>query len=625
MDNKPTKIKLILEDIILINLSYILALYIRFEMQIGPQFLRYFEIYVKTAIFITIAKLIVFNFFNMYNTLWKYASIKELKNIVLAVFLSNAIVISFLFISENNFPRSVYIIVILLEMFLVGGIRFGYRTFGKNNIFRSLRSKNKKRILIIGAGDAGAMVIREFKNHEKLNSEPIAIIDDDTSKKGSVINGIKVVGGREDIITIVEQYRIDEIIITMPSASKPEIKEMLEICKETKCKLKMLPGIYELIDEKVSIKEIRDVEISDVLGRDEIKVDLEKISSYITGKSVMITGAGGSIGSELCRQIVGFNPKRLVLLDIYENSVYDVQMELNRNYPDLNLKVYIGSIRDKGRLEEIFSIEGLQVIFHAAAHKHVPLMEDSPKEAIKNNVFGTLNLGQLSDKYGLERFVMISTDKAVNPTNIMGASKRLCEMIIQSINVHSKTEFVAVRFGNVLGSNGSVIPLFQKQIEEGGPVTVTHPDIIRYFMTIPEAVQLVIQAGSMAKGGEIFILDMGEPVKIIDLARDVIRLSGFEPDVDMPIKITGLRPGEKLLEELLLEEEGLTNTSHNKIFVAKPTFTDYRLLLKSLDELQVLIKDGDIERFISQVKIIVPTYKNNIIVNKEIEEKRKNS
>ena len=625
MDSKPTKIKLIIEDILLINLSYILALYIRFESAISPKFLDYFAIYIKTAIVITLIKLIVFNLFNMYNTLWKYASIKELRNIVLAIFISNAVVISFLFITNNNLPRGIYIIVPLLEMFLIGGIRFSYRTFNRNNIFTRFRRKNKKRILIIGAGDAGAMVIREFRNHEKLNSEPIGVIDDDESKKGSVINGVKVVGGRRDIISVSKEYRIDEIIIAMPSASKSEIKEILEICKETRCKLKMLPGIYELIDEKVSIKEIRDVEISDVLGREEVKVDLDKICSYITEKTVLVTGAGGSIGSELSRQIVRFNPKTLLLLDIYENSVYDLQMELKRSFPDLDLKVYIGSIRDKARLEEIFVTDKPQVIFHAAAHKHVPLMEASPKEAIKNNVFGTLNLAQLSNQYGLERFVMISTDKAVNPTNIMGASKRLCEMIIQSINVHSKTEFVAVRFGNVLGSNGSVIPLFKRQIEEGGPVTVTHPDIIRYFMTIPEAVQLVIQAGSMAKGGEIFILDMGEPVKIIDLARDVIRLSGFEPDVDMDIKITGLRPGEKLLEELLLEEEGLTNTSHDKIFVGKPTFTDYRLLLKSLDELQALIKQGDMDKFLSQVRAIVPTYKDNIVVNKEIEEKRKNS
>ncbi len=624
MDNRLNRIKFILGDIVFINLAYILALYMRFENINDPKFLMYFDFYLKSAIIITIVKLIVFNFFDMYNTLWKYASIKELKNIIIAIVLSNTFVISLLVISGNNFPRWVYILVPLLEMFFIGGVRFGYRVFDKNNLFESFKYSNKKRILIIGAGDAGVMVIREFRNHEKLNSEPVAIIDDDPIKKGSVINGIKVVGGKDDIIMVSERYNIDEIIIAMPSASKEEIKEILDICKETKCKLKILPGIYELIDEKVSIKEIRDVEISDVLGREEIKVDLEKICSYITGKTVMITGAGGSIGSELCRQIVGFKPKRLILLDIYENSVYDVQMELNRNYPDLNLQVYIGSIRDKERLEEIFLMEEPQVIFHAAAHKHVPLMEDSPKEAIKNNTFGTLNLAQLSDKYNLERFVMISTDKAVNPTNIMGASKRLCEMIIQSINVASKTEFVAVRFGNVLGSNGSVIPLFQKQIEEGGPVTVTHPDIIRYFMTISEAVQLVIQAGSMAKGGEVFVLDMGEPVRIMDLAKDVIRLSGLEPDVDIDIKITGLRPGEKLIEELLLEEEGLSNTSHNKIFVGQPTFIDYRLLLKSLDELESLMKAGDIEKMISQVKTIVPTYKDNRIVNKEIEDKRKN-
>lgn len=623
MEKKPIKIRLILQDIVLINLSYILALFIRFE-NINPKFIMYFDIYIKMAIIITLIKLVVFNMFDMYNTLWKYASMKELKNIVLATIISNTIVISFLFISNNNLPRGVYIIVTLLEMILIGGIRLGYRIFSEG-ILKRFKSKNTKNILIIGAGDAGAMVIREFRNHESLNSKPVAIIDDSEKKKGNVINGIKVVGGREDIVSVTESYNIDEIIIAMPSASRKEIKEILDICKRTGSKLKMLPGIYELIDGKVDIKEIRDVEISDVLGREEVKVDLNKICSYITGKSVMITGAGGSIGSEISRQIVSFNPKRVVLLDIYENSVYDVQMELNRKYPGLNLQVYIGSIRDEARLREIFEMEDLDVIFNAAAHKHVPLMEDSPKEALKNNVFGTLNLARLSDEFKLERFVMISTDKAVNPTNIMGASKRLCEMIIQSINASSKTEFVAVRFGNVLGSNGSVIPLFKEQIKEGGPVTVTHPDIIRYFMTIPEAVQLVIQAGSMAKGGEIFILDMGEPVKILDLAKDVIRLSGFEPDVDIPIKITGLRPGEKLLEELLLEEEGISDTSHDKIFVGKPTFTDYKLLLKALDELKSLIDEGGLEDVMDQVKSMVPTYKDNKTVNKSIQEKRKNN
>lgn len=623
MEKRTKKVRFILQDIVLINLSYILALFIRFE-GITPRLRIYFNTYLKMAIIITLIKLIVFNMFDMYNTIWKYASMKELKNIVVSTVLANTIVISFLVLSNNVLPRGIYIIVTLLDIVLIGGIRLGYRAFSEG-ILKRFKNKKTKRILIIGAGDAGAMVIRELRNHDSLKADPVAIIDDNEKKKGNVINGIKVVGGREDIVSVADKYRIDEIVVAMPSASRKEIKEILDICKKTGSKLKMLPGIYELIDGKVDIKEIRDVEISDVLGREEVKVDLNKICSYITGKSVMITGAGGSIGSEISRQIVSFNPKRVVLLDIYENSVYDVQMELNRKYPGLNLQVYIGSIRDEARVREIFEMEDLDVIFNAAAHKHVPLMEDSPKEALKNNVFGTLNLARLSDEFKLERFVMISTDKAVNPTNIMGASKRLCEMIIQSINASSKTEFVAVRFGNVLGSNGSVIPLFKEQIKEGGPVTVTHPDIIRYFMTIPEAVQLVIQAGSMAKGGEIFILDMGEPVKILDLAKDVIRLSGFEPDVDIPIKITGLRPGEKLLEELLLEEEGISDTSHDKIFVGKPTFTDYKLLLKALDELQDLIDEGDLEDVMDQVKYMVPTYKDNKTVNKSIQEKRKNN
>lgn len=402
--------------------------------------------------------------------------------------------------------------------------------------------------MIIGAGDAAALVIREFRNHVQLRSEPVAIIDDNKNKHGKIINGVKVVGGREDILEAAEKYNVDEIVIAIPSASRKDISDIIEICKQTRCKLKILPGYYELIDGKVSIKKIRDVDISDVLGREEIKTDLGQISSYIANKSVMVTGGGGSIGSELCRQIAAYGPKELIIFDIYENSAYDIQNELKRTYSNLNLKVLIGSIRDKDRLEEILKEEKPDVIFHAAAHKHVPLMEDSPKEAIKNNIFGTLNLAQLSDKYGVEKFVMISTDKAVNPTNIMGATKRVCEMIIQSLNANSSTEYVAVRFGNVLGSNGSVIPLFKKQIEEGGPVTVTHEDIIRYFMTIPEAVQLVIQAGAMANGGEIFILDMGEPVKIMDLAKDLIRLSGFEPDVDIPIKVTGLRPGKSYMK-----------------------------------------------------------------------------
>ena len=595
-------------DIILINLSYILALYIRFEGNIsGSQFMDYFGTYTNHFLFITAIKLVVFLYFKLYRPAWRYASIDELMNIVVASIVSNAAILSYMFIRQVSLPRSIYIITTLLDMVLIGGIRFSFRalTTVGGDIFRA---KDQKRIMIIGAGDAGAMVIREFRNHTSLNSKAVAIIDDDESKRGQMINGVLVVGNRNEIPKIVDKLRINEIIIAMPSASKKEIGDIVRIAKTTDAKLKIVPGMFEIIDGKIDIKKIRDVQIEDLLGREEIKMDLKNISSYITGKTVMVTGGGGSIGSELCRQISNFSPKKLIILDIYENSAYDIQNELLRHHKDLNLETVIGSIRDRKRIEGIMNKERPQVIFHAAAHKHVPLMEGSPKEAIKNNVFGTLNLSQLADIYEVERFVMISTDKAVNPTNIMGASKRVCEMIIQSINVNSETEFVAVRFGNVLGSNGSVIPLFKRQIAEGGPVTVTHQDIIRYFMTIPEAVQLVIQAGSMAKGGEIFILDMGEPVKIIDLAKDLIRLSGYEPNVDMPIAITGLRPGEKLFEELLLDEEGLSDTSHDKIFIGKPMFTDYKLLLRSLAETKEVIDKGSEEDLKQYIKRIVPNY-----------------
>ena len=411
--------------------------------------------------------------------------------------------------------------------------------------------------MIIGAGEAGVLVIKEYKNHPQLNSKPVALIDDDEYKQGRVIMGVPVVGKRDDILAQVEKLKIDEIILAMPSASKKDISSIVDICKKTKAKLKILPGVYELIDGKVTIKNIRDVQIEDLLGREEIKTDINAISSYIKDKVILVTGGGGSIGSELCRQIANIKPRKLVIIEIYENSAYDIQNELLRRNKDLNLKIYIASIVDRDIMFDLFNIERPDVVFHAAAHKHVPLMEDSPKESIKNNVFGTLNLVHAADKYGVKKFVMISTDKAVNPTNIMGASKRICEMIIQSVNPVSKTDFVAVRFGNVLGSNGSVIPLFKKQIEEGGPVTVTHKDVIRYFMTIPEAVSLVIQAGAIVKGGEIFVLDMGKPVKILDLAEDLIRLSGFEPYKDIQIEIIGLRPGEKLYEELFLRKKML--------------------------------------------------------------------
>lgn len=610
MYNKTKKILLIFLDIIVINISYVLALYIRFDGVIGDQFISYFNKYIQFALYITLIKVIIFYYFKLYKSIWKYASIHELVNILVAIIVSNTAVLSFLFIRQSNLPRSIYAITALIDMLLIGGIRFSFRTFNLLGEMSHINNCNQKRILIIGGGDACDMVIREYKNHSQLNSKPIAIIDDNKSKHGQLINGVAIVGGREDIPIMVKKLDIDEILIAIPSASRAEISSLVEICKETKTKLKILPGMYELIDGQVSISKIRDVDIEDLLGRDEIKVDLNEISDYIKDKVVMVTGGGGSIGSELCRQIAMYNPKKLIIFDIYENSAYDIENELLRSYENLNLKTYIGSIRDRNRVFNLMDREKPKVIFHAAAHKHVPLMEDSPKEAIKNNVFGTLNLAQAADQFGVERFVMISTDKAVNPTNIMGASKRICEMIIQSIDSISNTEFVAVRFGNVLGSNGSVIPLFKKQIAEGGPVSVTHKDIIRYFMTIPEAVQLVIQAGAMAEGGEIFILDMGKPIRILDLAKDLIRLSGFDPEVDMPIKITGLRPGEKLFEELLLDEEGISTTKHDKIFIGKPIFSDYKFLIRTLDEMKNMISNSTDDEFVEYIKTIVLNYKN---------------
>ena len=601
MGRKVMAIIFLLIDAVLINLTYILSLIIRFEEAIySNQFILYFTRYKEQFIYITLIKLIIFAFFKMYRSIWRYASVEELVNIVLAAIVSNLAILSYTHLIGSNLPISVYIIATLFDMMFIGGARFCLRVV-KLYMDKFNQDKNKKRIMIIGAGEAGVLVIKEYKNHPQLNSKPVALIDDDEYKQGRVIMGVPVVGKRDDILAQVEKLKIDEIILAMPSASKKDISSIVDICKKTKAKLKILPGVYELIDGKVTIKNIRDVQIEDLLGREEIKTDINAISSYIKDKVILVTGGGGSIGSELCRQIANIKPRKLVIIEIYENSAYDIENELLRRNKDLNLKIYIASIVDRDIMFDLFNIERPDVVFHAAANKHVPLMEDSPKESIKNNVFGTLNLVHAADKYGVKKFVMISTDKAVNPTNIMGASKRICEMIIQSVNPVSKTDFVAVRFGNVLGSNGSVIPLFKKQIEEGGPVTVTHKDVIRYFMTIPEAVSLVIQAGAIVKGGEIFVLDMGKPVKILDLAEDLIRLSGFEPYKDIQIEIIGLRPGEKLYEELFFEEENVTSTTHDKIFVAKPTFTDYKLLMKSLEEAKKLLRKV-------QMKILRFTY-----------------
>lgn len=597
---------LIITDVILVNLAFYLSYYLRFDTNIPGEFL---EVYLKNLAILTAIKITIYAGFKLYKSLWQYASVDELMQIFLASIVANGAAVVYVTMKGYSLPRSIYVITIILDIMLIGANRLSYRVLRRIKNDKLGFGTIEKRILIVGAGDAGAMVIKELKNHTKLHSKPVAIIDDDIRKEGTRINGVPVLGQRYDIKSVCIKQKIDEIIIAVPSASRKDIKEIVEECKRTKCKTKMLPGMYELIDGKVNINQIRDVQIEDLLGREEVKLDCHGINDYIMGKRVLVTGGGGSIGSELCRQISNFNPRELVILDIYENNAYDLQNELKRRYRDLNLKVIIASIRDRERIFEIFQTIKPDVIFHAAAHKHVPLMEANPKEAIKNNVFGTLNLAQAADKYDVKRFVMISTDKAVNPTNIMGASKRVCEMIVQSIDKISKTEFVAVRFGNVLGSNGSVIPLFKKQIAEGGPVTVTHREIIRYFMTIPEASQLVLQAGAMAKGGEIFVLDMGEPVKIINLARDLIKLSGFEPYEDIEIRVTGLRPGEKLFEELLLDEEGMKSTTHEKIFIGRPIFTDHKLLLKNLEEIQKIIhtmKDDEVKKAIAN---IVPTYK----------------
>lgn len=604
------KIIIFLTDIILVNLAYILAIYFRYgnetlSLQIAN--------YKKSAIFITIIYIIFFKLFKLYSSLWSYASTDEFLLAVSGGIIANITTILFGLITKNELPISINVLAGILCILFVIGFRISiriYNKYTKNIDFLGKKEiEGSKRVMIIGAGSAGAMIIKEMRLHREMKLEPIVLVDDDINKLGTTINGVKVSGNRNDIKRLKSSERIDIILFAIPSIDKKNKKEIMDICKETGCKLEIMPGIYELIDGKVSLNKIREVSYEDLLGREAVKLDIEGIENFIKDKKIMITGGGGSIGSEICRQIIRFQPREIILLDNYENGVYELQQEFKYNKIDVNLKCVIASIRDRKILERVFEENKPQIIFHAAAHKHVPLMEDNPEESIKNNVFGTLNLAECADKYGVERFVMISTDKAVNPTNIMGATKRLCEMIIQSIDKKSKTQFVAVRFGNVLGSNGSVVPLFKKQIANGGPVTVTHKDINRFFMTIPEAAQLVIQASVFAKGGEIFVLDMEEPIKIYDMACDLIRLSGYEPNVDIKIEIVGLRPGEKLYEEVLTAEEGLNKTIHNKIFVGKPTFTDFDTLKNELNKLQQIIEKGVKEEIIFKIQELVPTYK----------------
>ncbi len=563
---------------------------------------------------VSLFTVIIYKVFGLYDTIWKFAGISESLKIVYAnliVCATNLILLSIFKVLDIKFLHISWIWVSFVFSILSAHVpRFVFRLSRLYNAKNTLKTKDLKRLMIIGAGEAGSTIIKEIYSNKKLYINPICFIDDDENKLNQTISGIKVLGNRNDIIRIAKEKNIDLIILSLPSIDQTNLKEILNICNETECKVQILPSISNLINGEVSLNQVRDVKINDLLGREEIVVNLSDIIGYIEDRVIMVTGGGGSIGSELCRQIAKHNPKQLIVFDIYENNAYDIEQEIKMNLPNVNIKAIIGSVRDLGKLESVFQEYKPSIVFHAAAHKHVPLMESSPHEAIKNNVFGTYNTCYCCNKYNVNKFILISTDKAVNPTNIMGASKRICEMIVQKFAKTSSCDFVAVRFGNVLGSNGSVIPLFKKQIEQGGPVTVTHKDIIRYFMTIPEAVSLVLQAGAYASGGEIFVLDMGKPVKIYDLAYNLIKLSGYKPNVDIKIQITGLRPGEKLYEELLMSEEGMKNTPNNLIHIGKPIKIDYDKFDKQLEELKKLCYDesSDIKMFVST---IVETYKYN--------------
>ena len=601
-----SRIVLVIFDIMTVCIASIAPLWIRFEMhykEIPDVYLSSAWDFMMINIIIT---LLVFYFFRLYHSLWAFAGTAEAQNTVAACFLCAVLDFVGLQLLHYPIPRSYYFMyaMVLTAITICG--RFSYRIL-RGIKHKQQNKKNGTKVMVIGAGEAANTVIKEIVNSNFSTMTIKCIIDDNKLKWGSFIQGIKIVGGRDKIVEYAAFYGIDEIIIAIPSASRATMKQLVEICQETNCKLRTLPGIYQLVNGEVNVSKLRDVDVEDLLGRDPIKVDLDSILNYVKDKVILVTGGGGSIGSELCRQIAGHQPKQLIIVDIYENNAYEIQQELKHKYPYLDLVVLIASVRNTNRMNSIMAKYHPDIIYHAAAHKHVPLMEDSPNEAIKNNVFGTWKTAQAAVQNGVKKFVMISTDKAVNPTNIMGASKRICEMIIQTYNRHYDTEFVAVRFGNVLGSNGSVIPLFKKQIMEGGPVTVTHPDIIRYFMTIPEAVSLVLQAGVYARGGEIFVLDMGEPVKILDLAKNLIRLSGYKVDEDIKIEFTGLRPGEKLYEELLMNEEGLTDTENKLIHIGKPIEFDESRFFVQLNELKKAVESecSDVRPLIQE---IVPTY-----------------
>lgn len=644
---------LLIYDIVTINLSYFIGLWLRFDLQYSKIPSEYLMAFIKFAPFYTVFSIIVFYMMHMYNSLWRFASFNELTSIMMATVVTGTAHVVGITLFVRRMPIAYYVFGICAQFIFTTGIRFGYRFV---NLERAKREKTEKsahvkhHVMVIGAGAAGMTVLRELHNSRELTSRACCVIDDNPNKWNRFIEGTPIVGGRDTILENVEKYDIDTIMLTMPSASAKDKRDILNICKETNCELKSLPGIYQLANGEVLLSKMKSVAIEDLLGRDQIKVDMAEIFNQLKGKTILVTGGGGSIGSELCRQIAAHEPKQLIIFDVYENNAYEIEQELRRKYKDrLNLVVLIGSVRDTRRIDMVFEKFRPDIVYHAAAHKHVPLMETSPNEAIKNNVVGTYKTAYAALKYGAQKFVLISTDKAVNPTNIMGASKRLCEMVIQSMDVISRTgkknllpllhahrdvddpmeradvgvgnavqentvskaknrtQFVAVRFGNVLGSNGSVIPLFKKQIEAGGPVTVTHPDIVRYFMTIPEAVSLVLQAGTYAAGGEIFVLDMGEPVKIDSLARNLIKLSGFEPDVDIKISYSGLRPGEKLYEEKLMAEEGLKKTDNDLIHIGQPIPFDTEKFLGQLETLAAESYENS-DHIVELVESIVTTF-----------------
>ena len=652
---------LLVYDVIVINASWFFGLLLRFDLRYSSIPPEYLNAYLKFAPFYTLFTVIVFYIFRLYNSIWRFASFSELNRILGATGVTTLFHVIGITAFLHRMPVSYYVVGAVTQFCLVTAIRFSYRFVILEKARRDKNLKSVHNAMIIGAGAAGLVILKELKVSNDANARPMCVIDDNPNKWGRVMDGIPIVGGRDNILESVKKYNIDQILFAIPSATAEQKRDILNICKEAGCELLTLPGIYQMTNGEVSLSKMKPVAVEDLLGRDPIKVNMDEIFCYLKGKRILVTGGGGSIGSELCRQIAGHEPGQLIIFDIYENNAYEIEQELKRKYPELNLVVLIGSVRDSRRINRVFEQYKPDIVYHAAAHKHVPLMETSPNEAIKNNVIGTYKTAYAALKHGTKRFVLISTDKAVNPTNIMGASKRLCEMVVQSMDAVSRagrinllpflhahmdkvidgqvvpdpmdhmavdgmgdgeqalriesidnenrkgTQFVAVRFGNVLGSNGSVIPLFRKQIEAGGPVTVTHPDIIRYFMTIPEAVSLVLQAGTYARGGEIFVLDMGAPVKIDTLARNLIRLSGYKPDVDIKVEYVGLRPGEKLYEEKLMAEEGLQKTENDLIHIGKPIPFDTTVFLRQMEELAKASYENS-EDIMEMVEKIVPTF-----------------